>query len=85
MIPAFEIKQEVEIVIPTFAIKLEHVEEEEVMQKKAKLNGIPKLMEEYTYKHLKYVYYHWVQQSSHLKGSSHSNNAIGHNFPTLLA
>jgi hypothetical protein len=32
------------MVIPTFAIKLEHFEEEEVMQKKAKLNGIPKLI-----------------------------------------
>jgi hypothetical protein len=40
-------------VIPTFAIKLEHFEEEEVMRKKAKLNGIPNLMQEYTYKYSK--------------------------------
>ncbi len=68
--------------ILTLAIKLEQVEKEEVVQKKAK---IPKLVQEYTNKYSNYIYYHWVQQSSLLEGSSHSNNAIGHRFPTLLA
>ncbi len=49
IIPTFEIKK-IEIVIPTFAIKLKQVEEEEVMHKKAELNGIPKLVQEYTKK-----------------------------------
>jgi hypothetical protein len=80
--PTFEIK-EVEIVIPRFAIKLKQVEKEDVVQKKAELNGIPKLMLEYTNKCSKYIYYHWVQQSSLLKGSSYSNSAIGHKFPIL--
>jgi ArsR family metal-binding transcriptional regulator len=44
VLPTFETKKEVETVILAFAIKLEHVEEEEVVQKKAELNGIPKLM-----------------------------------------
>jgi hypothetical protein len=44
-------------VIPTLAIKLEHFEEEDIMQKKAKWNGIPKLMQEHTYKYSKYIYY----------------------------
>jgi hypothetical protein len=41
-------EQEIETLIPTFAIKLEQVEKDEVMHKKAKLNGIPKLMQGYT-------------------------------------
>jgi len=44
VLPTFEIEKEVETMIPTFVIKLQQVEEEEVMQKKAKLNGIPKLV-----------------------------------------
>jgi hypothetical protein len=44
VLPTFEAKKEVETVILAFAIKLKHVEEEEVVQKKAKLNGIPKLV-----------------------------------------
>ncbi len=44
ILPTFEIKEEVERVIPTFVIKLKHVEEDEVVSKKAKLNGIPKLV-----------------------------------------
>jgi len=44
VLPTFEAKKEVEIVILAFAIKLKHVEEEEVVQKKAELNGIPKLV-----------------------------------------
>jgi hypothetical protein len=43
VLPTFEIK-EVETMIPACVIKLEQVEEEEVMQKKTKLNGIPKLV-----------------------------------------
>jgi hypothetical protein len=70
-------------VIPTIAIKLKQVQKEEVMQKNVELNGIPKLMHEYTNKYSNYIYYHWVQQSSILKSSSHSNNAIGHKFPIL--
>ncbi len=44
VLPTFEIKEEVETMILAFAIKLEHVEEEEVVQRKAELNGIPKLV-----------------------------------------
>jgi hypothetical protein len=78
--PTCEIK-EVETVIPTVAIKLKQVQKEEVMQKNVELNGIPKLVHEYTNKYSNYIYYHWVQQSSILKSSSHSNNVIGHKFP----
>jgi hypothetical protein len=55
------------------------------MQKKAELNGIPKLVHEYTYNYSNYIYFRWVQQSLILKGSSHFNSAIGCKFPTLLA
>ncbi len=55
--------------ISTFAIKLEHVEDDEVMQKKVELNGITKIMQEYIDKYSNYIYYHWVQQLSLLKGS----------------
>ncbi len=48
------------------------------MQKKVELNGITKLMQEYIDKYSNYIYYHWVQQSSLLKG------ATAHRFPTLL-
>ncbi len=48
------------------------------MQKKVELNGITKLMQEYIDKYSNYIYYHWVQQSSLLKG------ATTHRFPTLL-
>ncbi len=54
---AFEIKEEVEIVIPTIVIKLEQVEEDEVVQKKAKLNGIPKLVQENIEKYSNYIYH----------------------------
>jgi hypothetical protein len=83
ILSTFEIKKEVKIVIPTFAIKLEHVEGDEVMQKKVELNGITKLMQEYIDKYSNYIYYHWVQQLSLLKGSFYSNYAIAHRFPTL--
>jgi hypothetical protein len=48
-------------VILTFAIKLEQGEEDEVVHKKAELNGIPKLVQEYTNKYSNYIYYCWVQ------------------------
>jgi hypothetical protein len=82
ILPTFEIKK-IEIVIPTFAIKLKQVEKEEVVHNKAELNGIPKLVQEYTKKNSHYIYYRWVQQSSFLKSSSHSNSAIGHKFLIL--
>ncbi len=53
------------------------------MQKKAKLNGIPKLVQEYTNKYSNYIYYRWVQQLSLPKCSSHSKSAIGRKFPIL--
>lgn len=48
------------------------------MFKKVELNGITKLMQEYIDKYSNYSYYHWVQQSSLLKG------ATADRFPTLL-
>jgi hypothetical protein len=30
------------------------------MQEKANMNGIPKLVQEYNIKYLKYPYYHWI-------------------------
>jgi hypothetical protein len=53
-------------------------------KKKTKLNDIPKLVHEYTNQYSNYIYYRWVQQSSLLKGSSHSNSAIGCIFLILL-
>jgi hypothetical protein len=44
VLPTIETKEELEIVIPTFVIKLKQVEEDEIVHKKEKLNGIPKLM-----------------------------------------
>ncbi len=40
-------------------------------------------MQEYTNKFSNYIYYHWVSQLSLLKGSFHSNSAIGHIFLTF--
>ncbi len=60
VILAFEIKEEVETMILAFVIKLKQVEEDEVVQKKAKLNGILKLVQEYTNKSSNHIYYHWV-------------------------
>jgi hypothetical protein len=83
VLSTFELKKEVELVIPTFTIKLEHVEDDEVMQKKVELNGITELMQEYIDKYSNYIYYHWVQQLSLLKGSFYSNYVIACKFPTL--
>ncbi len=58
VLPTIETKKKLEIVIPTFAIKLEQVEEDEIVQKKEKMNGIPKLVQEYTNKYSNYIYYH---------------------------
>jgi hypothetical protein len=41
-------------VIPSFAIKSKQGEEDDVVQKKAELNGIPKLMQD---KYSNYIYY----------------------------
>jgi len=60
ILPTIETKKELKIVIPTFAIKLKQVKEDEIVHKKEKLNGIPKLMQEYTNKYSNYIYYHWV-------------------------
>ncbi len=53
-----ETKEELKIMIPTFAIKLEQAKNDEVVQKKVELNGIPKLMQEYIDKYSNYNYYH---------------------------
>jgi hypothetical protein len=47
-------------VIPSFAIKSKQGEKDDVVQKKEKLNGIPKLTQEYTNKYSNYIYYRWV-------------------------
>jgi len=39
----------------------------------------------YTYKYSNYIYYHWVQQLSFVKGLFHSNRANSCRFPNLLA
>jgi hypothetical protein len=58
VLPTIETKEELEIVIPTFVIKLKQVEKNEIVQKKEKLNGIPKLVQEYINKYSNYIYYH---------------------------
>ncbi len=60
VLPTSEIKKKLKIVIPAFIVKLKQGVEDEVVQKKAKLNGIPKLAQEYTDKHSNYIYFCWV-------------------------
>lgn len=50
----FGIKQEVESKLQDLGI----------VQEKANLSGIPKLVQEYTNKYSPYLYYHWVHQST---------------------
>jgi hypothetical protein len=80
-----EIKEKVEDPI-TFGIKLEvesKLQDLGIMQEKVNLNGIPKLVQEYTDKHSQYLYYHWVHQSTILQFSSHSRTNIGCRFPSF--
>jgi hypothetical protein len=49
----------------------------------AYLNGIPKLLQEYTNKYSKYLYYRWVHQSTILQFSSHSRSSTSRRFPSL--
>ncbi len=58
-----EIKKEVEVIYIPFKMKkeVEELEKVEIVQKKVDLNGILKLIQEYTVKYSKYLYCNWVK------------------------
>jgi hypothetical protein len=61
VIITFEIRERVGVPI-AFAVKeeVEMLEGIEKMQEKVDISGIPKLVQEYNIKYLKYLYYHWI-------------------------
>jgi hypothetical protein len=61
IITTFEIREKVGVPI-AFVVKeeVEELEGIERMQEKVNMNGIPKLVQEYNIKYLKYLYYHWI-------------------------
>jgi phosphatidate phosphatase PAH1 len=61
VIITFEIKERVGVPI-AFAFKeeVEMLEGIEKMQENVHISGIPKLVQKYNIKYLKYLYYHWI-------------------------